>query len=98
MLLTDLNPRWIHPNIFAFDCPCCGKVTLTCKNIFMKVTDQIELFEKVFGEGNISNVVPCDKNNSWNIQGTFDNMTVTPSLNAEASGHWHGFITEGKII
>jgi hypothetical protein len=27
----------------------------------------------------------------------FRHMTVTPSIDASASGHWHGFITNGEI-
>ncbi len=27
----------------------------------------------------------------------FETMTITPSIDASASGHWHGFITNGEI-
>ncbi len=35
----------------------------------------------------------------WNrVAGdSFDSLTITPSINCEASGHWHGFITDGKV-
>lgn len=43
-------------------------------------------------------VVPCSAGLAWNRTGdTFDNLTLTPSLDASASGHWHGFITNGAI-
>lgn len=34
----------------------------------------------------------------WQRTGeTFEDMTLTPSIDASASGHWHGFITRGDI-
>jgi hypothetical protein len=34
----------------------------------------------------------------WTRTGeTFDTLTLTPSVDASASGHWHGFITNGEI-
>lgn len=64
----------------------------------MKVSDQIDLFEKVLADKSLENIVPCGKDTSWEIKGTFENMTVKPSLDASASGHWHGFITDGIIV
>jgi len=29
---------------------------------------------------------------------TFENMSVTPSLDGSAGGNWHGFITNGAIV
>jgi hypothetical protein len=41
-------------------------------------------------------------NPSWVISGdqdmhTFENVTLTPSIDASAFGCWHGFITNGEI-
>ena len=34
----------------------------------------------------------------WTKTGdTFDTMTLTPSIDTSAAGHWHGFITNGEI-
>ncbi len=34
----------------------------------------------------------------WQRTGdTFETLTLSPSINCEASGHWHGFITDGEI-
>lgn len=34
----------------------------------------------------------------WQRAGdTFDVLTLAPSVDASASGHWHGFIQEGQI-
>ncbi len=100
MRLTELNPRWVHPNILAFDCPCCKKVILTCKDIEMGVCDQMDIFVKHFGEGNGLTIVPCKKEQSWKIENRddFNTLTAAPSLDASAAGHWHGFIRNGEII
>ena len=44
-------------------------------------------------------VVPCKPEMAWNYPtgGPFGSMSVTPSLDASASGHWHGHITAGEI-
>jgi hypothetical protein len=97
MRLVDLFPRWVHPNIFAFLCPHCRQVFLTCKNVPMSRHAQCEIFWKdPIGE---SEVVPCKPEMAWNFpsDGLFSTLTVTPSLDASASGHWHGWITSGEI-
>jgi Family of unknown function (DUF6527) len=34
----------------------------------------------------------------WHREGaTFDTLTLSPSIDASKSGHWHGFITNGEI-
>ena len=34
----------------------------------------------------------------WQREGeTFDSISLTPSIDASESGHWHGFITDGEI-
>lgn len=107
MKLAELNPRWIHPNVFVFRCPHCpdSGVLLSCKNIEMSSDEQHALLEKEFG-GGACDVVPCKPGFSWTITGSrpsdpaqafADNVSVTPSIDASASGHWHGFITNGEI-
>ncbi len=98
MKLTDLNPEWIHSDIFSFDCPCCRKIKLTCKRIEMRVTDQMQVMEDKYGDTLLGQIVPCKWDQAWKINGNdFSTMTVTPSIDASASGHWHGFITNGEI-
>ena len=96
MKLSELKPRWIHPNIFVFLCPHCQKIWISCKNIEISSKDQFEIFRKEF-EGDLLAVVPDKPEMSWSIQGSFDNLTVMPSIDASASGHWHGHISNGKI-
>jgi hypothetical protein len=116
MKLTDLQPRWLTPNVFIFRCPHCvtrggdGKYDqywLSVKNVPMSTHDQIVLFEanKLQDYRGAFVVVPCKEDCCWTISGPpspyppglpdFATMSVTPSLNASASGHWHGFITNG---
>jgi len=106
MRLTELEPRWIHPNVFVFKCPHCREVYLTCKNVQMENREQRELFEREFGDSWNEIVVPMRAETSWSISGTrpanpnaafVEDLTVTPSIDASPSGHWHGFITNGEI-
>lgn len=35
----------------------------------------------------------------WGRTGeTFETLTLSPSIDASASGHWHGFVTGGQIV
>lgn len=104
-LARELEPRWVHPNVFVFLCPHCKSILLSCKNINMSHTEQRELFERVFGEDACTLVVFDQDDQCWSISGsvprdpnaTFPaDLTVTPSIDASKSGHWHGFITNGE--
>jgi antirestriction protein len=96
--LSELEPHWIHPNVFVFHCPHCREVWLTCKNIAMKSQEQFDLFEKTFGDEWNMFVVPASESYAWNIQGSdFNSMSVSPSVDASASGHWHGHIMNGEV-
>lgn len=98
MRLLDLEPRWIHPNLFLFKCPHCQKDLLSCKNVAMSQREQWDLFEKAVGEDWNALIVPCRDEMAWTFSGNdFETLTVTPSLDASASGHWHGFIRNGQI-
>jgi hypothetical protein len=49
-------------------------------------------------EGAYHDVVDCRATSAWNrTSDDFATMSVTPSLDASASGHWHGYITAGEI-
>jgi len=64
----------------------------------MSSQEQYDLFEKVLGKDWNMVVVGCKEAMAWNISGqSFENMTVTPSIDASGSGHWHGNITNGVI-
>ncbi len=45
-------------------------------------------------------VILCKPEMAWTFQSgaDFATMTVTPSLDASAAGHWHGHVTSGEIV
>lgn len=102
MKLADLDPRWKAVDgdphaALAFKCPCCQKVWLTCKFVPMKMSDQMRLFEDE-GKASGGQVVPTRQEFAWSRQGDdFATLSITPSVDASASGHWHGFVTNGEI-
>lgn len=106
MQLIELEPRWIHPNIFVFLCPHCRTMLLSCKNVQMSTREQMEIFSRELGEDWNQHVVPTKHDAAWTITGSIppepgaviaQDLTITPSLDASASGHWHGYITNGEI-
>lgn len=98
MRFAELEPRWIHPNLFVFLCPHCRKDFLSCKIVVMSMREQFDIFQEAFGEDWNTLIVPCKESEAWKITSRdFGSMTVTPSIDASASGHWHGHITAGEI-
>lgn len=98
MKLIELSPKWLTPNIFIFKCPHCQKVWLSCKNVPMPMGAQFAIFEKELGEKWNTLVTPMAEPTAWNFSGEdFSTLSVTPSINAEASGHWHGWIKNGEV-
>jgi hypothetical protein len=93
-------------------CPHCRKTPLSCFFIPTKHIaggdyhdSQYALFAKLmptFGDPYVdipvNDVVPCRRGFAWQRTGDdFASMSITPSLDASAAGHWHGFITSGEI-
>lgn len=98
MRLIELEPRWISSHVFVFLCPHCHSIWLTCKNLVMSNKEQYELYEKEFGEDWNKKVVPSKVDYAWLISTRdFNTMTVSASINANSSGHWHGSIVNGNI-
>lgn len=100
MRLTELEPQWLSENLFVFRCPHCREIWISCKNIAMIYSKQTELFRKadLDPHGPYYAVVPMREETAWNISSKdFQTMSVTPSIDASASGHWHGHITNGEI-
>lgn len=99
-----------HGQGVIFDCPgrCCASGKRARLAVaFAQPMDGGELFpirkiEKVFaaferaeGEAFDYNLVPPGTH--WGRSGdTFDVMTFSPSVDASASGHWHGFVQAGE--
>lgn len=99
MKLMDLEPRWLSANVFAFRCPHCQKVWLTCKNVVMSNGEQMELAQAANLEptGPRYGSVLMDEACAWAwTTADFATMSITPSIDASKSGHWHGHITNGE--
>jgi len=99
MKLIELEPRWIHPNVFTFLCPHCRKWRLSCRNIKMSHNEEWDLFEKFYGAEHNVMIVGCKPKCAWAFESgaDFSTLSVRPSIDASASGHWHGFITNGEV-
>lgn len=98
MKLAELSPRWIYKRkVFAFICPHCRKVWLTCKRVVMPSPKQWAIFADEF---DCEVVVGCKPDVAWKFKGDeeFTTISVTPSLDASPAGHWHGHITNGEIV
>jgi hypothetical protein len=97
--LTELEPRWLSPDVFSFKCPHCQKTTLLCKRILLSFNEQVTLVNPAPEDPEDWPIcfVPMKAEACWSIVGDFASMTVTPSIDASASGHWHGHITDGEI-
>lgn len=100
MKLTELEPRWLSEHLFVFRCPHCRKTWLSCKSIAMSHKEQFDLFRAAdldpFGPHYA--IVPMKPDVAWKTDGRdFSALSVTPSIDASAAGHWHGFITKGEI-
>lgn len=109
MHLVDLKPRWLGDRQgIAFLCPHCRKIWLT---VYFAATPKKEQFrlcreagicrldEDGWPEG-ADDLVPCRPDFAWRITGgsTFEDLSIMPSLNASASGNWHGHVTNGAIV
>jgi hypothetical protein len=114
MRLIDLNPRWfgLPPALkqgLTFDCPCCCNTDRAVRLAvpFVNPIDgsaPISLEPKILwpllcppptAEGQVT--VPPGFH--WTRTGeTFDVLTLSPSVDASKSGHWHGHIMAGGIV
>lgn len=95
MRLTELNPRWLaYDGIrlgVTFDCPCCKtqRLGVPFHHAASELTDDEHILAispqaSIWTETN-----PADDN--------FENLSLSPSIDCSASGHWHGFITNGDV-
>ena len=99
MKLTDLEPRYFvhedggHPIGITFDCPHCAETG-------QRLAIAIHMDGTNFDPDPLNlQQIPTDER-IWTVSGgdSFDNLSLTPSVDASASGHWHGFITNGEIV
>ncbi len=98
--LTNLNPRWVNISQWSnvhvgltFDCPCqaCNGPSASPQRLgvmFLPPIDPDNVMQEVIWQPSIA----------WSRTGDgFDDLTLSPSIDCSASGHWHGFVTSGKI-
>lgn len=101
MKLTELNPRWvgysgpIYDGI-SFDCPHCLAEGLPVQRLAITFSPPIDpngWWPRITQPTYVGQQV-------WKrISGdTFENLTLNPSVNTNAAGHWHGFITNGEAV
>lgn len=105
MKLTELEPKWISLHGWAsesifrvgltFRCPHCmiGKRGETgyLGVYFANPIDPDNLLGTGMSFGKLAA-------NLWQRTGdSFDNLTLTPSIDVSQHGHWHGYITNGEI-
>lgn len=80
---------------------------LTCMFVVVGNREQRELIEAIINNDPADflatdteehDVVGC-KEIAWGKNcKNFESMSITPSLDASAAGHWHGHVTGGKIV
>jgi Family of unknown function (DUF6527) len=95
MKLVELEPRYVAletggPCVgLSFDCPHCKVVRLAVlfHHAGREVMDDAYILAHSPGTNHI-----------WSESGEdFTNITLSPSVDASESGHWHGFITNGEV-
>lgn len=98
MKLTDLEPHWLTPDMFVFKSPSGKGDLITCKRVPMTRMEQMEAVYLQNPQFKGIPVVLTVADMAWEFKGNdFATLTVTPSIDASASGNWHGFITNGEI-
>lgn len=111
--LVELEPHWLEWGRrkvgLMFLCPHCRVTWLSCMfeptplhargpGRGVDTPNQFALFTKIIGEHHAHDVVPCNKAVAWTrTTDDFNTMSITPSLDASAAGHWHGYVKNGEI-
>jgi hypothetical protein len=105
MRITELEPRWSRDangnNGISFLCPHC----LVQRLAVLVDHATPHLVNVPFPDSSNINV---NQKQCWQITGDaptfdglnhggFDNVSLTPSVDASEFGHWHGHITNGEI-
>lgn len=98
MRLTELDPHWFvleqgGPRVgVSFDCPHCRQVRIAVAfhHAGRAAMEDGYILAKHGAQ---------DSDHIWTLAGPedFEVMTLTPSVDASQTGHWHGFITNGGV-
>jgi len=98
MRLTDLSPRWLSKDVLMFRSPSGAGNWITCKRVTMPSKDQYKLIYEDNPDLKGQTIVMTVPDMAWTFNGDdLEIMTITPSIDASASGNWHGFVTNGEI-
>jgi hypothetical protein len=96
MRLVELEPRWFAFSDgqrvgLTFDCPHCRVERLG-------VAFHRQGFEAI-DDAHIRAQSPSTEH-IWVMRegDTFENLTLSPSIDASGVGHWHGHVTNGEIV
>lgn len=99
MKLTNLDPVWLTEDLFIFRNPTGGADWLSCARVSLTRRKQMKIFQNYNHiRGTAITIVGIKDGYAWEFKGNdFATLTVTPSIDASASGNWHGHITNGAI-
>lgn len=111
MQLADLDPRWLILGGkrvgFVFKSPTHLNKNRYQTCFFQKCTrrSQYDTFQDLIDAayGMECVVQYCSSNTAWKCEPhqdivTWDNISITPSLDGSRGGNWHGYITNGQIV
>ena len=77
-----------------FDCPCDK-----CANSKKPQRLYVAFIPPIDPEGRLAETGYHAPQPAWTRTGdTIQNITLSPSIDLSKSGHWHGFITDGKVV
>lgn len=114
MRLTELNPRWCNQadappgskQGVTFDCPCCRQIRLgvwfdvpicgaepvDIARIVKAMDCENPEYQEELHETHLTLKL-------WRREGdSFENLTLTPSVDASGFGHWHGWVKNGECV
>lgn len=108
MRLSDLEPRWVGFDVVpegrarigvGFLCPHCKEQRLVVFfRPFIDPNDVVKLALWQLPDAPDPNTGEIRPVHWWNRDGEdFETLTLSPSVDASNSGHWHGFIQNGEI-
>lgn len=95
MKLFDLDPHWWASDVdtgLSFQCPHCRTQRLA-----VAMDTPTQALMRTLHKDAIQLTHVDGKH--WHREGeTFDVITLSPSIDASAHGHWHGFIRNGDVV
>lgn len=96
--LSELHPRWFvledggPPVGLTFECP-------HCRTQMLGVAFHHDGKAAIEDQYILAHHGANDTQHIWDMAGQddFETLTLSPSVDCSASGHWHGFIQDGEI-